>query len=78
MAFSSQDSKLVKQLIAVGVIPKQCTRFELVMEVNQPIRIRMEVYASPEDTERIAEALEAHPDEVAEMVQQTVFHIIGT
>lgn len=63
MYTSSQTSKAIKELIDAGVIPKDCRRFELICTTSSPILLRYEVNATPEQVQRIADALIRNPEE---------------
>ena len=68
-----QGSKAIKQLSAAGIIPPECTRFELLAEVNKAVRLRYEVFASEEQVQQIADVLERNPEEALEMARSFVF-----
>jgi hypothetical protein len=68
-AFIPNASKIVKSLIADGIIPEMCTRFELKMKVNEIVRATCEFFVSEEQFEKIATALRDNPDEVNAMAR---------
>jgi hypothetical protein len=62
-AIYSWDSKIIKRLIEAGIVPHDCTRFELVAEVNSAVVLRIERYASGEEYARVIDALVDNADE---------------
>lgn len=65
-------SKVVKRLIDAGLIPAECTRFELVFQVNSPVRATCTFNVTEEHLEEIAKAYEEHPEEAASIVRDIV------
>jgi len=56
-------SKLVKALLDAGIIPAQCTRFDLHISFDDVIRATYEVIVSEEQFEKIAATLKDNPEE---------------
>jgi hypothetical protein len=61
-----QKSRIVQALLDSGIMPPRCLSFELIIHVEKPILIRLECYASKEQAEVIAQAIEDNPDEARE------------
>ena len=51
MAIAACSSKAIKQLAALGVIPKECRRFSLTAEAGGTVRVQYEAFASEEDVQ---------------------------
>lgn len=65
-------SAVIRRLIDVGVIPAECTRFELVCAVNEPIRATCTFNVNEEQLEQIAKAYEEYPEEAAAIIREIV------
>jgi hypothetical protein len=65
MLFSAQSSKIVRDLIAAGVIPADCVRFRVTVEINQAVVIETTRYAAEAELRAIANTVIAHPEESA-------------
>jgi hypothetical protein len=61
-------SAVIQKLLAAGIIPKNCTSFELVVKVNEPVRARCEVFVTEEQTAAILEALNENKDEAKRII----------
>lgn len=72
VGFAPQRSGVVKRLIAAGVIPGECVRFELVFDVTEPIRATCTFNVTEDQLEAIAKAYEEHPEEAAGIVRDIV------
>jgi hypothetical protein len=72
MAISPHNSKAIKELIAAGIIPPECIRFELLAEAGETVRLRYEVHASEDQIQQIADALKRNPEETREMARSIV------
>lgn len=72
VAFMPQHSKVVKRLIEVGLIPAECVRFELVMEVSQVVRATCTFNVTEDQLAQIAKAYEDYPEEAAGMIREIV------
>lgn len=64
MAFAAYNSKFVQELSASGIIPKQCTKFTLIVAVNQPVKIISERFATEEECAAIAAAAIRNKEEL--------------
>jgi hypothetical protein len=62
-AIKPQDSNAVKKLIEIGILPPDCTRFELVIDAKDVIRAKCEFFVSEEALHEIAAVFEQNPDE---------------
>lgn len=62
-AVSVHDSKIVKKLIDLGVIPPQCKRWNMRAEVEHVFIIESEVIVTPEQLKIIENVLEEFPEE---------------
>ena len=74
---SSASSFLIgKALTESGVIPRDCTRWQMTLEVGNPVRVVSESCVSREDYEKIAAALAANKPLLArEIVEHSVSYI---
>jgi hypothetical protein len=68
-AVASTGSKIIKSLIADGIVPPMCTRFELSAAVHEVVRIKCEFFVSEEQFEKIATAFRDNPDEAKAMAR---------
>ena len=68
-AFLPHHSEAVRRLIEAGIIPHDCTRFELFAAVGEVVAIRTESYLSHEDFELLSKVLAEHPEEAARMAR---------
>lgn len=73
MAISSNTSKAIGQLKDAGIIPPQCRRFELVAEAGKPVLLRLEVLATEEQVQQIADALERNSSETGRIARTIMF-----
>lgn len=73
-AFVPNASKVVKSLIADGIIPEMCTRFEIKLAVNEPARVTCEFFVSEDQFEKVATALRENPDEANAMARTLFIH----
>lgn len=62
-AIRPQDSQAVRKLIELGILPPDCTRFELVIDAKDAIRAKCEFFVSEEALQEIAAVFEQHPEE---------------
>lgn len=65
-------SKVIKRLIEVGLIPAECTRFELLFAVNAPVRATCTFNVTEDQVEEIAKAYEEYPEEAAGIIREIV------
>lgn len=56
-------SSIVKGLIAAGVVPANCTRFNLSIAVGEVVRISCDFFVSEEQFQQIATAFSDNPEE---------------
>ena len=63
------NSKVVDELTASGVIPKNCRKFELIIEAGGVVLIREELFATIEQVQQIKEVLERNPEEAREFAK---------
>lgn len=61
--------EIVKELTAAGILPRECKRFELIMEPAQLVQLRFEVNATQEQVKAIADALIRHPEQARSIVK---------
>jgi hypothetical protein len=71
-AIRPQDSKAVKKLIEIGILPPDCTRFELVIDANAAIRAKCEFFVSEESLQEIATAFEENPEEARRILTSSI------
>ena len=57
MSYVASTHPLVKDLIEAGVIPKECRRFSLVMNVGEPIVFKSEVYVTEEQFQSLCDGM---------------------
>ncbi len=69
---SVHDSKVVKRLIELGVIPPQCKSWKLEATADHVVTMISEVFVTSAQMEYIGKVLEQFPDE-AQQIAQTVF-----
>jgi hypothetical protein len=63
MAFAARGSKLVKALTDAGIVPAECSRFELVLDTKEPVRAKCEFNVTSDQMEVIVAALkQEHED----------------
>jgi hypothetical protein len=72
MAITPHNSKAIKDLVASGVIPPACFRFQLIAESGKAVTLRADCYVTEQQFQLIADALIADPQVAAEMVQVAV------
>jgi len=65
-------SRLIQELVAKGIIPARCTRWELVSDVEDVLRIRSEVLASRAEFETVAKLLLENEDEARRFVRDVI------
>jgi hypothetical protein len=68
-AITPRRSKAVNKLIKLGLIPAECTRFELVLDARDVIRARCEFFVNEEQMQQIADAFKANPGEAARIIK---------
>lgn len=68
-AIKPQCSKAVAELIEIGFLPSECTRFELVIDAKDVIRAKCEFNVTEEQMVTIAAAFARNPEEVAQMLR---------
>lgn len=80
MAVCANNSKAIKQLISMGVIPPECTRFEIISEVAKPVIMRYEVFMSESDLQQVADvfASEESAEEMEAVVKRLVMKSWGS
>lgn len=66
-------SPAVKALIEAGIIPRLCKKFELIIEVGQPIRLIAETLVTEEKFRELADILKDYPEEAAKFAREFVF-----
>lgn len=64
-----QFSNAVRQLIDIGLIPENCTRFELIIDAKDAIRAKCEFVVTEEQLGQIATAFKDSPDEAREIIR---------
>lgn len=69
MAITPRESKAVKAMIDAGIIPAECTRFELVLDAKDAIRARCEFFVTEEQLEVVAAELRRDPLEAARFIR---------
>jgi hypothetical protein len=69
LAITPVRSKAVKQLIDIGLIPAECTRFELILDAKEAIRAKCEFFVSEDALQKIADALASNPEEVTQIIK---------
>ncbi len=72
MSISTFNSKIVAELIEAGIIPRHCSKWEMVADVKDAVRIRSEVFVTEEQYRQIADALLRNKTEARAAVQLTV------
>lgn len=70
---SSAGSQIVKELIGAGIIPPNCTRWELVADMHSAVALRFEVLVTQEQYDRIGGAILHNPEEAKSIAQITVW-----
>lgn len=75
IAVSSIGNPIVKQLVEAGIVPPQCTKFELIFEVHRAVKVRTESFVTEEEFRRLADILAEHAGElaVADFAREFVF-----
>jgi hypothetical protein len=68
----------VAALIEAGIIPRLCKKFELIIEVGQPIRVVAETLVAEEKFRELADVLRDYPEEAAKFAREFVFSEIET
>lgn len=68
-AIKPQCSKAVAELIEIGFLPSECTRFELVIDAKDVIRAKCEFNVTEEQMQVLVDALKRNPEEVADMLR---------
>lgn len=69
----SGRSQIVLDLFKTGLIPQNCKRFELVIEENSTIRMRLDIYVEEAQLRKLADALRDNPKEAEELARTIVF-----
>jgi len=67
-AVSANGSETVKALVAAGIIPPECVRFELLISPNRAVTMCFEVYATEEQLQAIGDALKRYPEEAMRVI----------
>lgn len=68
-AITPQTSNALRELINIGLIPAQCTRFELVIDAKDAIRAKVEFLVTEEKLQQIADAFKRNPEEAAQIIR---------
>lgn len=69
LAITPVKSKAVKKLIEIGLIPQECTRFELILDAKEAIQAKCEFFVSEEGMQKIADAFASSPEEVMQIIK---------
>ena len=79
VGITPQNSQAIKQLIALGVIPQECTHFELILDPKEAIRAKCEFLVSEETMQKIADAFSRNPEEAAQILRtaKVSAHVVG-
>jgi len=73
MAISPHGLKSIEKLIEAGLIPQECTKFEVMVAVGQPVRIRSEAFVTKEQMDALVAALTESPEAAREYARQACF-----
>lgn len=71
-AIRPQNSQAVKRLIELGILPEECTRFELILDAKDAIRAKCEFFVSEESMQEIAKAFEENPEEARKILTTSI------
>ena len=63
-AATIHDTNVVEMLVSAGIMPRLCTRLEIVFEVGKAIVVKSECFATKETAEAIANVVAANPHAV--------------
>lgn len=77
MAIKPQSSRAIRQLISLGLIPSECTHFELVLDAQEAIRATCTFHVTEEQMQMIADAYAANPEEVVQMIRTASIKTAG-
>lgn len=68
-SITPQSSRAVMSLVRSGLIPDNCSHFELILDAKDCIRAKCEFIVSEDQMEKIAAALKDNPDEVERILR---------
>lgn len=77
MAIKPTRSKAVAELIEIGLIPAECTRFELVLDAKDVIRAKCEFNVTEEQMGKIRDAFTRNPEEISQMLRTGTIKVAG-
>ena len=72
MTTCSSNNAIIKRLINAGIVPPLCTRFSLICNVDEPVRMEFDCLVSEEQLQEVVDALISNPAE-ASQIARTVF-----
>jgi hypothetical protein len=77
LALTPVASKAVRELIDVGLIPAECTHFELILDRNNAIQAKATYFVSEADLQKVADAFKRHPEEVGQIMRSQEVRAYG-
>jgi hypothetical protein len=69
------NSKAIQEMIAVGVIPQNCQKFEMLSDAEGAVLFKYEVFATEEQVQQIADALKRNPEEAQRITRTVLFGV---
>lgn len=69
-ALTPVGSKAVRELIDVGLIPRECTRFELLLDRREAIQATCTFFVSEEQLQKFADVMKSIPEEASQILRQ--------
>jgi hypothetical protein len=73
MALATYRSKIIEQLLEQGVIPRECSKWMLISEAGDAVRMVIEVFITEEQFQRVADAVRDNPGEARDIARTIVF-----